>query len=88
VRYSKAALLVFGGGLLLGLLAVVVTLGWLGPVASGLMALGLLALPVAAVIDLRRRLAVTRASTYARRPRRVGRRPRARRAAGTRRRPS
>ena len=54
LRYSKSALLLFGAGLVLGLAAVSAQLNGLGRVASVAMALGIAALPVAAVADLRR----------------------------------
>jgi hypothetical protein len=55
MRWSRAALLVFGAGLLLGLAVVSAELRGLARVASWTMALGLAALPVAIVADLRRR---------------------------------
>jgi hypothetical protein len=85
VRYSKAALLLFGGGMLLGLLVVAADLRWLARVASGIMGLSLLALPIAVIADLRHRLAVPRATTRSRPNRRQGRRNRGRRSAGPRR---
>ena len=53
MRYTKIALLTFGAGLVLGL--AVVVLGWdpIGRVASGLMALAIIAIPVALVVDWR-----------------------------------
>ena len=53
MRYSKWALLVFGAGGLLGLAVVSVPLPRLGRVASAAMALGILALPVALILDWR-----------------------------------
>jgi len=49
--YSKIALLTFGAGFALGLLVVVVEIGPLARVASGLMALGLLGIPIAIAVD-------------------------------------
>jgi len=54
LRYSKRALLVFGAGLVLGLAVVSAGLDRFGPVASVMMALGIMALPVAVIADLRR----------------------------------
>jgi hypothetical protein len=53
MRYTKIALLTFGAGLLLGLVVVVIEIDWLGRVASGLMALGLAALPFGMIVDWR-----------------------------------
>jgi hypothetical protein len=85
VRYSKAALLIFGAGLMVGLLAVVGEVAWLGRAASGLMVLGIVVLPIAVVADVRHRLSAPRASAHVRRSRRHGRRTRPRRSAGPRR---
>jgi hypothetical protein len=54
MRYTKIALLTFGAGLVLGLIVVVVEIAALGRVASGLMALGLFAIPVGMAVDWRR----------------------------------
>jgi membrane protein implicated in regulation of membrane protease activity len=54
-RYSKLALLVFGAGLVLGLVVVSVRLPGLARVASLAMALGIAALPVALIADWRRK---------------------------------
>jgi hypothetical protein len=53
MRYTKRALLTFGAGLVLGL--IVVVLGWdpIGRVAAGLMALGIVAIPIALIVDWR-----------------------------------
>ena len=56
MRYTKGALLIFGAGLLLGLAVVTFQLTPLGRAASGLMAFGLLAIPLGLVLDGRRRL--------------------------------
>lgn len=53
MRYTKLALLTFGAGLILGLVVVVAEIDWLGRVASGVMALGLAAIPVAMIADWR-----------------------------------
>jgi hypothetical protein len=55
MRYSKLALLVFGAGCVLGLVVVAVELPGLARVASLAMALGIAALPVTILMDLRRR---------------------------------
>ena len=51
LRYTKAALLVFGLGLVLGLVVVAGELPGFERVASGVMALAIVALPVALVAD-------------------------------------
>jgi hypothetical protein len=53
MRYTKTALLTFGAGLVLGLIVVVVDLGALARVASGLMALGLIGIPIGLAVDWR-----------------------------------
>lgn len=53
MRYSKLALLTFGAGLVLGLLVVVAEIDALDRVASGLMTLGVVAIPVGLVFDWR-----------------------------------
>ena len=53
MRYTKTALLTFGAGLVLGLVVVVVDLGALARVASGLMALGLIGIPIGLAVDWR-----------------------------------
>ena len=53
MRYTKAALLLFAGGTLLGLAVVAADLSRLGRAASGIMALALVLLPVALVADAR-----------------------------------
>ncbi|HEX5453894.1 MAG TPA: hypothetical protein VFX06_08890 [Stellaceae bacterium] len=53
LRYTRAALLLFGLGLALGFIVVVGELGRFGRVASVLMVLGLLALMPAFAADLR-----------------------------------
>jgi xanthosine utilization system XapX-like protein len=53
MRYTKIALLTFGAGLVLGLAVVVVEIDPLDRVASGLMALGLIGVPVGVIVDWR-----------------------------------
>jgi hypothetical protein len=53
MRYTKIALLSFGLGLVLGLIVVVAEIEPLARVASGLMALGLCAIPVGMAVDWR-----------------------------------
>jgi hypothetical protein len=63
MRYTKTALLIFGAGLILGLLVIAIEVKWLGRAASGLMALGIAAIPIGLVADWRRATkAVRRAS--------------------------
>jgi hypothetical protein len=54
MRYTKIALLVFGLGLVVGLVVIAVEIKWLERVASGLMALGIAALPIGMIMDWRR----------------------------------
>ena len=54
MRFTKLALLIFGAGLLLGLVVVVAEIEVLARGASFLMAFGIVALPIAALIDWRR----------------------------------
>ena len=53
MRYTKIALLIFGAGLVLGLVVVVIEFDWLDRVASSLMALGLMAVPLGMIVDWR-----------------------------------
>ena len=78
MRYTKTALLAFGCGLLLGLVVLGAEIKSLARVASGLMALGIAAIPIGMVADWRRAImtpsrgvktAVRRTSRTARRPR-------------------
>jgi hypothetical protein len=82
MRYTKIALLAFGFGLLLGLVVLGAEIKSLERVASGLMALGIAAIPVGMAADWRRAIktargkprrgvktAARRASSTARRPR-------------------
>jgi xanthosine utilization system XapX-like protein len=54
MRYTKLALLTFGAGLLLGLIVVVAEIRLLARVASGLMALGIMGIPIGIAADYRR----------------------------------
>jgi hypothetical protein len=54
MRYTGYALLVFGLGLIVGLGLIAADLPVFGRVASGLMALGIAALPVTMLLDWRR----------------------------------
>ncbi len=54
MRYTRRALLVFGAGLLFGLVIVVFEIKSLERVASAVMALGILALPIGMIVDWRR----------------------------------
>jgi hypothetical protein len=73
MRYTKTALLMFGAGLVLALTVVTAELGGLERVASALMAIGIVAVPIGMAVDWR---LATRAA--GRPPRRRGK-PRARR---------
>jgi hypothetical protein len=82
MRYSKQALLVFGAGLVLGLIVVAAELPGLARIASLAMALGIILLPLAVFADWRRALldiARRRAKPKPRQRRRPSRRRRARR---------
>jgi hypothetical protein len=54
MRYTKMALLAFGLGLLLGLVVIAAEIKALQRFASGLMALGIAAIPLGIIADLRR----------------------------------
>ena len=83
MHYTKIALLTFGAGLVLGLVIVVIEIDWLDRVASGLMALGLMAIPFGMIVDWRlatksarqppKRRSRTRARPIAAQPRRTPR---------------
>ena len=81
-RYTKSALLAFGCGLLLGLVVLGAEIKSLERVASGLMALGIAAIPVGMVADWRRAIKTARGTprrgvkTAARRASHTARRPR------------
>ena len=62
MRYTKAALLTFGAGLILALVVVATETQGLDRVASAAMALGIVALPIGMAVDWRR---ATRASRRA-----------------------
>ena len=82
MRYTKIALLAFGIGLLLGLVVLGAEIKSLEHVASGLMALGIAAIPFGMVADWRRAIKAARGmprrgvKTVARRVSRAARRPR------------
>jgi hypothetical protein len=81
MRYTKTALLAFGCGLVLGLAVIAGEIKSLQRVASGLMALGIAAIPVGMVADWRRAVrgataTTRRAKTPARRNPHAARRPR------------
>ena len=78
LRYTKAALLVFGLGLVLGLVVVAGELPGFERVASGVMALAIVALPVALVADGRGAAIVRRIRarfSHRKRPQRGASRP-------------
>jgi hypothetical protein len=56
LRYSKSALLVFGAGLVIGLVVVAAEVPVLARVASLAMAAGIVALPFTLIADWRRRI--------------------------------
>jgi hypothetical protein len=62
LRLTKIALLIFGFGLVLGLVVVVAEIKALQRVASGAMALGIAAIPIGILADLRRAM-TTRSGT-------------------------
>jgi hypothetical protein len=82
MRYTKIALLAFGVGLLLGLVVLGAEIKSLERVASGLMALGIAAIPFGMVADWRRVIKAAQdkprrgVKTAARRVSRAARRPR------------
>jgi hypothetical protein len=82
MRYTKTALLAFGCGLLFGLVVIAAEIKSLERVASGLMALGIAAIPFGMVTDWRRAIETARGmprrgvKTAARRVSRTARRPR------------
>ena len=69
--YTKIALLTFGAGLMLGLAVVVIEIDWLSRVASGLMALGLMTIPIGMIVDWRLATKSMRRPPKARRPTRA-----------------
>jgi hypothetical protein len=78
MRYTKAALLVFGLGLMLGLVVVAGELPGFERVASGVMALAIVSLPVALVADGRGATFVQRIGarfSRRKRPKRAASRP-------------
>jgi hypothetical protein len=81
MRYTKTALLAFGCGLVLGLVVIAAEIKSLQRVSSGLMALGIAAIPVGMALDWRRAVrgatgAPRRAKMPARRNPQTARRPR------------
>ena len=70
MRYTKMALLAFGLGLLLGLVVIAAEIKTLQRFASGLMALGVAAIPLGIIADLRRA-----AGAWLRKPRRRAKAP-------------
>jgi hypothetical protein len=89
MRYTKIALLTFGFGLALGLAVIAADIKSLERIASGSMALGIVAIPIGILADLQRvakarsriarrrtRMAARRAMTAARRPRKLAPRKR------------
>jgi xanthosine utilization system XapX-like protein len=75
MHYTRIALLTFGAGLVLGLVVVVIEIDWLDRPASGLMALGLAAIPIGMIVDWR--LATKSARRPAKRRSRTQARPKA-----------
>jgi len=70
MRYTKAALLTFGAGLVLALVVVATEVPGLERVASAAMALGIAAIPIGMAVDWRRATRVLRrAPTRRRKPR-------------------
>jgi hypothetical protein len=82
MRYTKTALLAFGCGLLFGLIVIAAEITSLERLASGLMALGIAAIPVGMAADWRRAIKIARGAprpgvkTAAGRASRTARRPR------------
>jgi hypothetical protein len=82
MRYTKTALLAFGCGLLLGLVVIAAEIKSLERVATGLMAVGIAAIPAGMVADWRRAIKTASGTrrrggkTAAHRTSRANRRPR------------
>ena len=79
MRWTKTALLAFGLGLLLGLVVLGAEIKSLARVASGLMAVGIAAIPVGMVADWRRAIKTARGTprrSVKTAARRAARRPR------------
>jgi len=74
LRYSKSALLVFGAGLVIGLVVVAAEVPGLARVASLAMATGIVALPVALIADWRRRTPRPKAAARRQRRKTAGKR--------------
>jgi hypothetical protein len=91
MRYTKAALLVFGLGLVLGLVVVAGELPGFERIASGVMALAIVALPLALIADGRGAAIVQRIRarlSRRKRPKRGGARPAAARSSASARSPA
>jgi hypothetical protein len=81
LQFTKAALLIFGAGLALGLVVVAAELDGLQRLASAVMALGIVSIPIGMIVDWRL------ATRSARPPTRRRGKSRARRSSPARRRP-
>jgi len=75
MRYSKRTLLIFGLGVLLGLAAFIEESAVVEHVAAAVMALGLVLLPVALLVDFGRLLGFATIAAWLRRRRRGSRKP-------------
>jgi len=75
MRYSKRTLLIFGLGVLLGLAAFIEESAVVEHVAAAVMALGLVLLPVALLVDFGRLLSFATVAAWLRRRRRGSRKP-------------
>jgi len=85
LRFTKAALLTFGIGLVLALVVVAAELNALQRLASGVMALGLVTIPIGMIVDWRRATRAARPMPRRRAKGRTRRVPPARRRARPRR---
>jgi hypothetical protein len=74
LRYSKSALLVFGAGLVIGLVVVAAKLPGFARVASLAMAAGIVALPFTLIADWRRRVPAPKPIARGRRRKNTGKR--------------
>jgi hypothetical protein len=63
MRYTKIALLVFGCGVVLGLIVVGLEIKWLERPASGLMAFGIVAIPIGMITDWRQAVKAARSAS-------------------------
>jgi len=84
MRYTKAALLTFGAGLVLALVVVATEVPGLERVASAAMALGIAAIPIGMAVDWRRATRGARPSRHRGKPRTRRTIPAARRRARSR----